>query len=79
LLCCFSGWFPICAEVFGLPACTADVLVVRQLADDTFASQADAITDLLWDHWLGESDEPSHEAVRDHVVAVCRFLTEHDE
>ena len=32
------------------------------------------VADMLWDHWLGEPEDPSIELVTDYCLAVCDYL-----
>jgi hypothetical protein len=50
------------------PATVANLAIMRArvqaISDETFESRVGAIADLLWDHWMGEPEDPSVERWR---------------
>lgn len=60
--------------VFGFPARSVDVQVVRSIMDEE--DPAPAIADILWDHWMGEPEEPSLEQVESFVREIGEALDE---
>ena len=51
--------------VLGIPPRQADLMVLQIMGTDS-----EAVAEYIWDHWLGEPDEPSFEAVHE---VVARF------
>jgi hypothetical protein len=50
----------------GIPPRLADILVVLQLGGNSWA-----LADLIWDHFMGEPEEPSLVQVHQQVLALA--------
>lgn len=59
-------------NALGMSPRAADVSVVQVLVESTQQSldRIDVIADLLWDHWMGEPEDPSLETVTKYIREV---------
>jgi hypothetical protein len=59
--------------LFGFPARSADKMILQQMGRDR-----DTLANFVWDHWLGEPDEPSEQRVRQDIEEILGRRSEQD-